>query len=97
VTIRECINSLPNTFVYAYIFAMNNMARIRREVFCETQAAYAAIAGISQGTVSRWEAGELDPTRPQLARIRREARRRKLRWRDSWFFEFSTGTSRAGW
>jgi transcriptional regulator with XRE-family HTH domain len=63
------------------------MIRIRKYVFAETQRGFAKIAGTSQGTVSRWESGDLDPSRKQLTRIRAEARRRKLRWNDAWLFD----------
>lgn len=53
----------------------------------ETQAAFAAIAGVTQATVSRWERGEFEPTREQLQRIRDEAIRRGLKWDDRMFFE----------
>ena len=63
------------------------MALIRRDVFKVTHRAFAQISGASQGTVSRWEAGEFEPSRDQLARIREEAQRRGLKWDDAWFFE----------
>jgi transcriptional regulator with XRE-family HTH domain len=66
---------------------MNTMARIRKQLFGETQSAFGAIARTSQTTVSRWETGELDPTLRQLCRIRAEARRRRLPWKDAWFFD----------
>jgi transcriptional regulator with XRE-family HTH domain len=74
----------------ARIYAnMNTMARIRKQLFRETQSAFGAIARTSQATVSRWETGELDPTLDQLCRIRAEARRRRLPWKDAWFFQTS--------
>ena len=66
---------------------MSEMAHIRRDVFKVTQRAFAQIVGATQGTVSRWEAGEFEPSREQLSRIRDEARRRGLKWDDAWFFE----------
>ena len=66
------------------------MTHIRRDVFRVTQRAFALIAGATQGTVSRWETGEFEPSRDQLARIRDEARARGLGWDDAWFFEAPT-------
>jgi transcriptional regulator with XRE-family HTH domain len=74
---------------------MNNMQRIRKDIFRETQEEFAKIAGTSQGTISRWETGNLDPTREQLARIRSKARRRKLPWNDTWFFDVARRQSSA--
>jgi len=47
----------------------------------------AEIAGTTQATISRWESDGLRPSLRQLKRIRTEARRRHLKWDDSWFFE----------
>lgn len=66
---------------------MNPMATIRKRVFRVTQAEFASIVGASQGTVSRWEQGELEPTREQLAAIRTEAKTRGLTFSDKLFFE----------
>ncbi len=63
------------------------MIRIRKEVFGVTQKIMAEIAGVSQPTISNWENGVLDPTLDAMRRIRREAAKRGLRWRDSFFFE----------
>lgn len=59
---------------------------IRREVFRVPQAAMAAIAGVGQSTVSKWERGHLEPARNELERIRSEAIKRGLPWQDAWFF-----------
>lgn len=66
---------------------LNTLAAIRQRIFKATQAEFAAIAGTSQGTVSRWETDELKPTLKQLSSIREEALRRGLGWKDEWFFE----------
>lgn len=68
-------------------YSMKPMERIRREVFKASQAGMAAIAGVSQGTVSRWEKGELEPDRGQMDRIREAAQERAIPWNDKWFFE----------
>lgn len=47
----------------------------------------AAIAIVSQGTVSKWENGEGNPNREEMARIRTAAIQREIPWDDSWFFE----------
>ncbi len=66
---------------------MHPIEYIRTKVFRCTQSAFARIAGVGQGTVSRWENGEFEPSRDQLARIRDEAMRRGLAWSDEFFFK----------
>lgn len=63
------------------------MLRIRKSILGMTQVELAAVAGVSQGTVSKWEAGELEPDRVQLGLIRSAVIGRELVWDDSWFFE----------
>ncbi len=63
------------------------MLHIRKNVLGMTQVQLAALTGAQQGTVSRWERGQLEPSRDQLERIREEARNRGVEWDDSWFFE----------
>lgn len=60
---------------------------IRKQVFGVNQAALADIAGVSQGTVSKWESGELAPDQSEMSRIRQEAMARGVAWDDRWFFE----------
>jgi transcriptional regulator with XRE-family HTH domain len=60
---------------------------MRRELFQLSQIEFAAIAGVSQATVSRWETGELTPGYEELRRIREEAVRRGIDWDDSLFFD----------
>lgn len=67
--------------------AMNPLLKIRKDVLRITQAEMAALTGARQGTVSRWENGELEPDRDQLQKIRDEADRRNIAWDDGWFFE----------
>lgn len=66
---------------------MGQIAHIRRHVFGVSQAALAAIAGVTQATVSRWESGDSEPTRAEMARIRSEAMTRGFEWDDRWFFD----------
>jgi transcriptional regulator with XRE-family HTH domain len=66
---------------------MQPITHIRKSVFGLTQAAFAEVAGTTQATVSRWEAGEFEPDRDDLARIRSAALERDLPWDDRWFFE----------
>jgi transcriptional regulator with XRE-family HTH domain len=62
------------------------IAHIRQSVFKKTQAEFAALAGTSQATVSRWENGELTPDTGNLDRIRQAAQANNIDWNDSWFF-----------
>lgn len=62
------------------------MGKVRR-LLRLTQAQMAILTGASQASVSRWEAGLLEPSLAQLEAIRGEARKRAIAWDDSWFFE----------
>lgn len=66
---------------------MRPIAHIRQNVFQVSQSAFAGIAGVTQATVSRWEAGEFEPNRNELERIRASAIESGKPWDDSWFFE----------
>lgn len=70
---------------------MKPVEHIRTKVFGISQTAFAELAGVSQPTVSRWEQGTLEPGRDELERIRDEARRRKLPWKDSLLFDVPEG------
>lgn len=85
--IRSRIRCLTGVNAYAYYARMQPIAHIRQKVIGLSQAAFAEVAGTSQATVSRWEKGELEPSREQLQRIREEAGRRGIQWDDRWFFE----------
>lgn len=66
---------------------MHPITHIRSKVFGLTQAAFAEVAGTTQPTVSRWENGEFEPNRDEMARIREAAIERDLPWDDRLFFE----------
>ena len=65
---------------------MNAIRHIRTQVFKATQAEFAAIAGVKQSSVSRWENG-VAPTLDEMQSIRAAAKHRDLEWDDQWFFE----------
>jgi transcriptional regulator with XRE-family HTH domain len=60
--------------------------RTVRERLGLRQTEMAAVAGVSQATISRWETGSLEPNRQELERIRGEALRRGVEWDDALFF-----------
>ncbi|NEU14632.1 helix-turn-helix domain-containing protein [Methylobacterium sp. BTF04] len=66
---------------------MKPLAHIRKNVLDLSQAEFARIAGVSQGTVSRWEKGELSPSLPELLLIRAAAKARSPNWDDCWLFD----------
>ena len=70
--------------------SMNAVEHIRKRIFKLKQAPFAAVAGVSQPTVSRWEQDDLpgsQPTRAEMDRIRSAALEQGLAWDDSWFFQ----------
>lgn len=66
---------------------MGPIEHIRKIVLGISQADLARIAETTQPTVSRWENGELEPSRAEMARIRAAVAARGISWSDSWFFE----------
>jgi DNA-binding transcriptional regulator YiaG len=66
---------------------MNSMFHIRVNVFKVSQHEMAALAGVTQATVSKWEAGTHVPLSTALRNIRQAAIRRAIPWDDRWFFE----------
>lgn len=74
---------------------MNPLQHIRKSILDLTQAEMAEIAGVRQATVSRWEHGELEPSRDELDRIRTEALKRGVEWDDKWFFEASPSSPKS--
>ncbi len=74
---------------------MGPIEHIRKRVFGASQSELAAIAGVTQATVSRWENDHFEPSREELGRIRDAARDRGLKWDDRWFFETPREPERA--
>lgn len=64
---------------------MNTLKHIRKNVFKATQAEFAAIAGVTQASVSRWENG-VAPSLDEMRTIRNAAEERGLAWDDALFF-----------
>jgi DNA-binding transcriptional regulator YiaG len=65
---------------------MNPMLHLRKNVFRASQIEMARIAGVSQPTVSKWEAGIQTPLSTAYKRIRAYAKRRGIPWNDAWLF-----------
>lgn len=65
---------------------MKPISNIRTNVFHQTQSAFGRLAGVSQSTVSKWEAGTLAPSQDEMIRIRTAAIKLGVPWDDMWFF-----------
>ena len=65
---------------------MRPICFIRANVFKQTQSSFAKIAGVTQGTVSKWEAGKLAPSHDEMKRIGTAAILSAVPWEDEWFF-----------
>ena len=63
---------------------------IRKSVCRMTQAKFAELAGVAQGTVSKWESGTLSPSLVDLTKIRERVQHAGYAWSDSWLFECPT-------
>jgi DNA-binding transcriptional regulator YiaG len=74
-----------------YILRMSPMLHIRKNVLQLSQARFAEVAGVSQATVSRWERGQWEPNRDELARIRSWAKDNNVDLNDSAFFDATPG------
>lgn len=57
-----------------------------RQLLNLPQNRIAAIAGVSQATVCRWEQGQWEPNRDELERIRNYAIANGIDWEDANFF-----------
>jgi transcriptional regulator with XRE-family HTH domain len=66
---------------------MNPIRALRINIFGLSQQGMAAVAGVDQATVSRWESGRWFPPSNRCFRIRAAALERGLPWDDRWFFE----------
>ena len=66
------------------------MRHIREHVLELSQAKLAAIVGVSQTEVSRWELGKSEPNRAQMAAIMAHARQKGRHIEEKWFFEIPT-------
>lgn len=73
---------------------MNTLKYIRTNIFHVSQAEFAALAGVAQATVSRWENG-LSPSLDEMRKIRDAAKERGIDWDDRWFFEVPAELSEA--
>jgi transcriptional regulator with XRE-family HTH domain len=67
------------------MFGMNQIKFIRTQVFKVTQQEFADMAGVRQGSVSRWENGGA-PSLEEMQKIRDAAFERDIQWDDAWFF-----------
>lgn len=65
---------------------MKPITNIRNNIFQQTQSAFGRLAGVSQGTVSKGEAGTLAPSQEEMIRIRTAAIKLGIEWNDIWFF-----------
>ncbi len=74
---------------------MGPIEHIRKSVLGISQAELARIAETTQPTVSRWEKGELEPSRAEMALIRTAVIARGRPWADVWFFEAPVSESHA--
>lgn len=63
-----------------------NIMKSVRQILNLRQKEMAAIAHVSQATVCRWEQGEWEPNRDELARIRSYAIQNGAFWKDAYFF-----------
>jgi DNA-binding transcriptional regulator YiaG len=58
---------------------MNAITHIRKNKFRMTQAEFAAVLGVHQSTVCRWEKGRLHPSVPEIQAAIRVAQERGVR------------------
>ncbi len=81
-----CGYPLDEVYALKHILLRMSIRRIRKDLFRISQAELGGIAGVTQATVSRWEAGRLVPNLLELERIRAEAKRRGVRLKPDDFF-----------
>lgn len=65
---------------------MNAIRYIRKEIFEATQVEFAALIGVTQASVSRWER-DVSPSLGDMRKIRLAAAERGIDWDDAWFFQ----------
>ncbi|MCV0352812.1 MAG: helix-turn-helix domain-containing protein [Nitratireductor sp.] len=65
---------------------MNAIRYIRKEIFDATQVEFAALIGVTQASVSRWER-DVSPSLDDMRKIRLAAAERGIDWDDGWFFQ----------
>lgn len=66
---------------------MNQIRYIRTKIFGMTQAEFADVIRSDQSTVSRLENDIRGLDQEKMLLIRAAAKRRRLAWNDTWFFE----------
>lgn len=71
---------------------MNRIQKIRTSLGL-TQDGFAQAVGVAQGTVSRWESGEIVTSTPSWRAIKDVVQRAGKPWRDSWAFEAADGAA----
>lgn len=71
---------------------MGPIEHIRKHILRLSQAELAGLVGVTQPTISRWENGEHEPTRAELALIRKAVADTGAAWDDAWFFEVPTAS-----
>lgn len=74
-------------YTSAYMLRRMKVMKRVRDILGVSQEQLAVIAGVSQATVSRWEAGLWEPNRDELERIRTYALSAGIDWEDSVFFQ----------
>lgn len=65
---------------------MTPLRQIRKHVLGLNVQEMAAVVGVSQGTISKWENDQHGPSLDHLMLIRAHAARRGIDWSDGWFF-----------
>lgn len=71
---------------------MNAIRYIRKEIFEATQVEFAALIGVTQASVSRWER-DVSPSLDDMRKIRLAAAERGIDWDDRWFFQTLTNST----
>lgn len=64
---------------------MTNIAYIRKKLGLSQQK-MAAMMGVDQSSISRMEHGKCETTVNQVKKLRDQAKKRRMPWRDAWVF-----------